>query len=238
MTCWCPPVPPSLRLWRRDPVSPKSSMWKQTVSANIFCADSSSSLGEAPSWLKSINTTQLFWARSMGLNTSAAQTETTEEDHHDAPGKRLNVHPPQGQSSNWNNSFTTTVRGNQCLLRVLLRLKTSQEAYFELTMTMISHKGPALQLTDSTNPTNCQSPLSQSSPAFTIKWIMSLHRAKALYWNSWSQGTALFCFQLPASTPCLTCTQDYLQQQQLVGRSTLRLSAEVYINRVSEWQEL
>lgn len=56
MRFWYPHLPFCFRLWRRDPASPKSSTWKRTVSANIFCADSSS-LGEAPSWFQSIKKT-------------------------------------------------------------------------------------------------------------------------------------------------------------------------------------
>lgn len=36
---WYPLLSFSLRLWRRDPASPRSSTSKQTVSANIFCAE-------------------------------------------------------------------------------------------------------------------------------------------------------------------------------------------------------
>lgn len=114
-------------------------MWKQTVSANIFCAGSSS-LGEAPSWLQSVRKTQLFWAHILGLNATAAPTETT-EDHHDGPGPRLNVHIPEVQI--WNR--TTHLKFE---INISLMLVRPSDLWHH-----VSVEGPVSNFTNSRNAT-------------------------------------------------------------------------------------
>lgn len=78
------------RLWRRDLASPKSSTWKQTVSANIFCAGSSH-LCVAQSQLQLLRRSSLVRAHFLELNACWAPTQTRWH-HLDEYGTRLDRH--------------------------------------------------------------------------------------------------------------------------------------------------